>query len=120
MAQVLSPLKKHAKFKRSSEKLAENVELLLQTSGLCGGDPMEGRVIRNTTALLRSTSVASISEKITLSESRGEKAILGATLEILGHSWSNFWNCTHGLIFVRTLFSEQLSERLPELVGRQP
>ena len=44
--------------------------------------------------------------------SRSEKAILGATLGILGHSRSNSPNGTHDLIYVKTLFSEQLSERL--------
>ena len=40
---------------------------------------------------------------------------------------SEFWgtlratsrNCAHDLIYVKTLFSEQLSERLSGLVGRQ-
>ena len=47
--------------------------------------------------------------------SRSEKAILGATLGIPGHSRSNSRNGTHDLIYVKTLFSEQLSERLSEL-----
>ena len=51
--------------------------------------------------------------------SRSEKAILGATLGIPGHSRSNSRNGSHDLIYVRTLFSEQLSERLSEFVGRQ-
>ena len=51
--------------------------------------------------------------------SRSEKAILGATLGIPGHSRSNSRNGTLDLIYVKTLFSEQLSERLSELVGRQ-
>ena len=51
--------------------------------------------------------------------SRSEKAILGATLGIPGHSRSNSRNGTHDLIYVKTLFSEQLSQRLSELVGRQ-
>ena len=46
--------------------------------------------------------------------SRSEKAILGATLGIPGHSWSNSWNGSHDLIYVKTLFSEQLSERLSD------
>ena len=50
--------------------------------------------------------------------SRSEKAILGATLGIPGHSRSNSRNGSHDLIYVKTLFSEQLSERLSELVGR--
>ena len=50
--------------------------------------------------------------------SRSEKAILGAILGIPGHSRSNSRNGTHDLIYVKTLFSEQLSERLSELVGR--
>ena len=48
-----------------------------------------------------------------------KKAILGATLGIPGHSRSNSRNGTHDLIYVKALFSEQLSERLSELVGRQ-
>ena len=48
----------------------------------------------------------------------GEKAILGATLGIPGHSQSNSRNGSHDLIYVKTLFSEQLSEQLSELVGR--
>ena len=40
--------------------------------------------------------------------SRSEKAILGATLGIPGHSQSNSRNGNHDLIYVRTLFSEQL------------
>ena len=48
-----------------------------------------------------------------------EKAVLGATLGIPGHERSNSRNGTHGLIYVKTLFSEQLLERLSELVGRQ-
>ena len=36
-----------------------------------------------------------------------------------GHSRSNSRNGSHDLIYVKTLFSEQLSERLSELVGRQ-
>ena len=44
--------------------------------------------------------------------SRSEKAILGATLGIPGYSRSNSRNGTHDLIYVKTLFSEQLSERL--------
>ena len=51
--------------------------------------------------------------------SRSEKAILGATLGIPGYSRSNSRNDAHDLIYVNTLFSEQLSERLSELVGRQ-
>ena len=51
--------------------------------------------------------------------SPSEKAILGATLGILGYSRSNSQNGTDDLIYVKTLFSEQLSERLSELVGRQ-
>ena len=51
--------------------------------------------------------------------SRSEKAILGATLGIPGHSRSNSRNGSHDLIYVKTLFSEQLLERLSELVGRQ-
>ena len=51
--------------------------------------------------------------------SRSEKAILGATLRIPGYSRSNSRNGTHDLIYVKSLFSEQLSERLSELVGRQ-
>ena len=51
--------------------------------------------------------------------SRSEKAILGATLGIPGHSRSDSRNGTHDLIYVKTLFSEQLSERLSELVGHQ-
>ena len=51
--------------------------------------------------------------------SRSEKAILGATLGIPGYSRSNSRNGTHDLIYVKTLFSERLSERLSELVGRQ-
>ena len=51
--------------------------------------------------------------------SRSEKAILGATLGIPGHSRSNSRNGAHDLIYVKTPFSEQLSERLSELVGRQ-
>ena len=51
--------------------------------------------------------------------SRSEKAILGATPGIPGHSRSNSRNGSHDLIYVKTLFSEQLSERLSELVGRQ-
>ena len=50
--------------------------------------------------------------------SRSEKAILGAILGIPGHSRSNSRNGTHDLIYEKTLFSEQLSERLSELVGR--
>ena len=50
--------------------------------------------------------------------SRSEKAILGATLGIPGYSWSSSRNGTHDLIYVKTLFSEQLSKRLSELVGR--
>ena len=51
--------------------------------------------------------------------SRSEKAILGKTLGIPGHSRSNSRNGTRDLIYLKTLFSEQLSERLSELVGRQ-
>ena len=51
--------------------------------------------------------------------SRSEKAILGATLGIPGYSRSNSRDGTHGPIYVKTLFSEQLSERLSEFVGRQ-
>ena len=51
--------------------------------------------------------------------SRSEKVILGATLGILGHSWSSSRNGTRNLIYVKTLVSEQLSERLSELVGRR-
>ena len=39
--------------------------------------------------------------------------------EFPGYSRSNSRNGTHDLIYVKTLFSEQLSERLSELVGRQ-
>ena len=51
--------------------------------------------------------------------SRSEKAILGATLGIPGYSRSTSRNGTHDLFYVKTLFSEQLSQRLSELVGRQ-
>ena len=51
--------------------------------------------------------------------SRSEKAILGANLGIPGYSRNNSRNGTHDLICVKTLFSEQLSEQLSELVGRQ-
>ena len=51
--------------------------------------------------------------------SRSEKAILGATLGIPGYSRSNSRNGAHDLIYVKTLFSAQLSERLSEQVGRQ-
>ena len=51
--------------------------------------------------------------------SRTEKAILGATLGIPGYSRSNSRNGSRDLIYVKTLFSEQLSERLSELVGCQ-
>ena len=51
--------------------------------------------------------------------SRTEKAILGATFGIPGYFQSNSRNCTHDLSYVKTLFPEQLSERLSELVGRQ-
>ena len=44
-----------------------------------------------------------------------EKAILRATRGIPGHSRSNSRNSTHDLIYVKSLFWEQLSE----LVGRQ-
>ena len=48
-----------------------------------------------------------------------KKAILGGTLGIPGYSRSNSRNLSHDLIYVKTLFSEQLSERLSDLVGRQ-
>ena len=51
--------------------------------------------------------------------SRSEKAILGAILGIPEHSRSNSRNGTHDLIYAKTLFSEQLSERLSEVVGKQ-
>ena len=51
--------------------------------------------------------------------SGSEKAILGATLGIPGHSRSHSRNGSYDLIYVKTLFSEQLSERLSEVVGRQ-
>ena len=51
--------------------------------------------------------------------SRSEKAILGATLETPGYSRSYSRSGSHDLIYVKALFSEQLSERLSELVGRQ-
>ena len=51
--------------------------------------------------------------------SRSEKAILGATLGLPGNPRSNSRNGAHDRIYVKTRFSEQLSERLPELVGRQ-
>ena len=51
--------------------------------------------------------------------SRSEKAILGATLGIPGYSRSNSRNDSHDLIYVKTLFSEQLSEQLSESVGRR-
>ena len=66
-------------------------------------------------ALLRNLGTTPILKK----RSRSEKAILGATLGIPGHSRSNSRNGTHDLIYVKTQFSEQLSERLSELVGRQ-
>ena len=51
--------------------------------------------------------------------SRSEKAILGATLGIPGHSRSNSRNGTHNLIYVKTLLSEQLSERLDAKISAQ-
>ena len=53
--------------------------------------------------------------------SRSEKAILGATLGILGNARSNSRNDTHDLVTscVTTLFSEQISEWLWDLVGHQ-
>ena len=43
----------------------------------------------------------------------------GATLGIPGYSRSNSQNCPHDLTYVKTPFSEQLLERLSELVGRR-
>ena len=48
-----------------------------------------------------------------------EKAILGATLGIPGHSQSNSWKRTHDLTHAKTPFSEQFLERRPELAGSQ-
>ena len=51
--------------------------------------------------------------------SRSDKASLGATLGIPGHSRSNSRNCTHNLAHAKTKFWEQFSVQLPELVGCQ-
>ena len=51
--------------------------------------------------------------------SRSAKAMLGAILGIPGHSRSNSRTCTHDPSHTKTKFSEQFSERLPELVGSQ-
>ena len=45
--------------------------------------------------------------------------VLCACLTVRCISSSETWNGSHDLLYVKTLFSEQLSERLSELVGRQ-
>ena len=55
---------------------------------------------------------AAVSLRPQCTQSRSEKAILGATLGIPGYSRSNSRNGTHDLINVKTLFSEQLSDSL--------
>ena len=69
----------------------------------------------NAQSIFRNLGTTPIKKK---KRSRSEKAILGATLGIPGYSRSNSRNGTHDLIYVKTLFSEQLLERLLELAGR--